>query len=362
MKLTVERDRMIAALAPAWRLAKVKHTIPILSHVLLSATDSELTIIGNDCYACVEAMCPAEVEVAGRITVPGDNLQKLLQRSPEGCQIVLELVDGELAVRFGRSRYKLPTLPAEDFPAMMVADNATKMDLTAEQIDAMFKRCKPFTAPNDIARPWLGGIHLRTAKGGLVAEASDGGFLMQRVVKIKLQGFAGAIIPCSAVDSILELAKDGCVLRISKTLMAIDVEGISFTSKMIDGTFPDLERVVPKGGKGCLRCDREDLIAAVERLMTLDDDKRALVFRWEKDAGLFTVSLRGSGEGAEEVEAEVDQLDAGEFGVSPRLLRIMLQETPGEMVELHYIDPGTPLRIAHKLTPDLVAVVMPRKV
>lgn len=364
MKLTVERDNLIEALAPAYRIAKPKQSIPILNHVLLRADGMRLRIAGNDLGACAEAGCAAGILEPGSCAVVGESLQKLAQKMPKGSLVTIELSDTELAVRFGRSRYKLPTLPPGDFPLMLSVENAIEFQLTADQVETLFGRTRPFAEDADSARFYLAGVHLREGKGGaLIGEASNGTQLMQRALKVKgTKGLKPAIVPNSAVDAILDLAGEGGTFRCAQALIQVEAKGATFTSKLVDGTFPDLQRAIPDIAAGHISCDREELIAAIERLMAINTGDSAIAFRWEADAEQFTLSLRGDGEGTEAIGAEIKGLAAGEFGAAPSLFRSMLQQTPGELIEIYYIGPGDAVRIGQKLAPDLVGVVMPRRI
>lgn len=363
MKITVEREELTKALAPAYRIAKGKQTVPILNNVLLSAADARLRIAGNDTMACAAASCSAEIETPGAVTVAGEALRDLCNKMPEGCQVTAELLDGELIIKFGRSRYKLPTLPADEFPDMMVAKDAIEFLLTKDQVDAIFARTKPFASHNDASRPYLEGVHLRQGKGTLIGEASDGTRLMQRAVKMKVKGLPSVIVGTSSVDSILDLAKEGGTFRCSQNYITVESDGMTFTSRLVEGTFPDLQRVIPDvSSHGSFSCDREDLIAALARLMALDEES-GVRFSWEKGAEQVLLSLAsGSGDGTEPIAAEIKKLDAGSFGVAPRLIKQLLDETPGEIVDVYFIDAGSPIRIGQKLVPDLVGIVMPRRV
>jgi DNA polymerase-3 subunit beta len=377
MKITVERDALHEALAPGFRVARGKTTIPILNNVLLTAAADRLTVAGNDTSVCAEASCAAEIATPGTTTVDGEALQKLTSKMPDGCQVSMELdEDCSLIVRFGRSRYKLTTLPAADFPAMMMVGEATEFELTKDQVEALFARTVPFVG-SDPGRYFLSGVHLRVKGGHLIGEAADGSHLMQRAAKVKITGKglngAGVIVPATSVAAILEVAKEGGTFRCADNLISVAANGAAFTSKLIEATYPDLQRAIPDDMNGHFTCDREELLAAIERLMVIGDDRSALRFSWGGEAsfswgsdmpaaGHITVSLNSDSEGAEAVAAEIVKLDAGEVGLAPGFVRRLLQEIPGEMVRVYFIDAGSAVRLSQPLLPDLVGVVMPRKI
>jgi DNA polymerase-3 subunit beta len=379
MKITVERDALQSAIAPGYRVARGKTTIPILNNVLLTAAADRLTVAGNDTSVCGEASCAAEIAVPGATTVDGEALHKLTSKMPEGCQVAMELdEEGSLIVRFGRSRYKLTTLPAGDFPAMMMVGDATEFELTKDQVEALFARTVPFVS-TDPGRYYLGGVHLRAVGGRLIGESSNGTQLMQRATKVKISGKglagAGVIVPATSIPAILDVAKDGGAFRCTENLITVAANGAAFTSKLIEGTFPDVQRAIPDVSEaGHFDCDREELLGAIERLMVIDDEKeRALRFSWGGEpgfswgadvppAGHITVSINGDNEGAEPIEAELVKLKAGEVGLAPGLTRQLLQEIPGELVRVYFIDAGSAVRFSQPLLADLVGVVMPRRI
>lgn len=363
MKLIAERDHLIAALTPAARIARPKSGIPILNHVLLQATGDRLTIMAHDLSACVSSFCVAQVDIEGSCAVPADALARLLGNMAKGSQVALQLNDPEISIRAGRSRYTLPILPASDFPAPLTPDDPVELQLTGEELIELFDATRPFVEKDGKTRPWLTGVHLREDKKHLIGEATDGARAMQRKIKFKVQGIKGFIVPERSVDAILDLGKEnGARLICGAKVLSVNTETMTFATKLVDGTYPDIDRVLPPLAQGWLECDREELLAAVERLLVLDDDKRTLRIKWDKGAEYFTLSLRGAGEGAEEVAGEVFNLDSNEVGVGPLLLRDLLKAMPGEMLRVYSSDPGSAVRLGNPQREGVAAVLMPRRI
>jgi DNA polymerase-3 subunit beta len=375
MKATIERAKLLRCLSHVQSVVERRNTIPILSNVLIEAhTDGTVKIMATDLdLQVVESLDAAAVESPGAITVSAHLLFDIARKLPDGSQVSLETADNRMAVKAGRSRFSLPTLPRDDFPVIVEGDLPTSFELPARVLAELIDRTR-FAISTEETRYYLNGIFLHVSDDDqpvLKAAATDG-HRLARFTLPRPEGAAGmpdVIVPRKAVGELrklLEEALDGNVeidLSPSKIRFALGGEGgVVLTSKLIDGTFPDYSRVIPTGNDKLLKLDPKSFYEGVDRVATIATEKtRAVKMGLEPDKVTLSVTSPDNGTAAEEVPADYGS-EAFEIGFNANYLKDILGQIDGDTVEMHLADPGAPTLIRQDEKSPALYVLMPMRV
>ncbi|MGB3469441.1 MAG: DNA polymerase III subunit beta [Erythrobacter sp.] len=374
MKATIERATLMRCMSHVQSVVERRNTIPILSNVLIDAhEDGSVKVMATDLdLQIVETMTASSVETAGAITVSAHLLNDIIRKLPDGCQVSLVAAENRLEVKAGRAKFKLPTLPRDDFPVIVEGDLPTSFELPAKLLAEMIDRTK-FAISTEETRYYLNGIFLHVTDEDepvLKAAATDG----HRLARFTLarpegaEGMPDVIVPRKAVGEIRKLLEevDGNVLidlSASKIRFTLSGEGgVVLTSKLIDGTFPDYSRVIPTGNDKLLKLDPKLFFAGVDRVATIATEKtRAVKMALEKDKVVLSVTSPDNGNAAEEVEAEYNS-EGFEIGFNANYLKDILSQIDSDTVELHLADPGAPTLIRKDDASPALYVLMPMRV
>ncbi|MCA0911201.1 DNA polymerase III subunit beta [Qipengyuania gaetbuli] len=374
MKATIERATLLRCLSHVQSVVERRNTIPILSNVLIEAEGNGLKVMATDLdLQVVEHMDAASVESSGAITVSAHLLFDIARKLPEGSQVSLETAENRMAIKAGRSRFSLPTLPRDDFPVIVEGDLPTSFELPAKTLAEMIDRTR-FAISTEETRYYLNGIFLHVSDEDqpvLKAAATDG----HRLARFTLPRPAGAegmpdvIVPRKAVAELrklLEEKMDGNVqidLSASKIRFTLGGEGgVVLTSKLIDGTFPDYSRVIPTGNDKLLKLDPRTFHEGVDRVATIATEKtRAVKMGLEKDKVVLTVTSPDNGTATEELPAEYGA-DGFEIGFNASYLKDILGQIDSDSVEIHLADAGAPTLIRKDDNSPALYVLMPMRV
>ncbi len=375
MKATIERATLLRCLSHVQSVVERRNTIPILSNVLIDAADSgTLRVMATDLdLQVVENMAAASVETPGAITVSAHLLFDIARKLPDGSQVSLETADNRMDVKAGRARFKLPTLPRDDFPVIVEGDLPTSFELPAKVLAELIDRTR-FAISTEETRYYLNGIFFHVAdedRPVLKAAATDG-HRLARFTLDRPEGAAGmpdVIVPRKAVAELrklLEEALEGSVqvdLSPSKIRFTLGGEGgVVLTSKLIDGTFPDYSRVIPTGNDKLLKVDPKSLFAGVDRVATIATEKtRAVKMGLEADRVTLTVTSPDNGNATEEVSSQYSS-EPLEIGFNAGYLKDILQQIDSDTVELHFADAGAPTLIRKNESSPALYVLMPMRV
>src|SRR6201995_3746136 len=315
MKVTVERAALLRSLGHVHRVVERRNTIPILANVLIKAEKSKLSFKATDLDVEVTEAIAAEVGPGGSTTVPAHMFYEIVRKLPEGAQIVLEASGDRavLAIRAGRSRFTLQTLPESDFPDLAAGDMTHSFKLPAGDFKGLIDKTQ-FAISTEETRYYLNGIYLHTAGASktptLRAVATDGHRLAQ--VELPLPegaaGMPGIIVPRKAVIEVRKLIDEtegDISISLSDSKIRFGFDNVTLTSKLIDGTFPDYERVIPTGNDKVLEAERKPLFDAVDRVSAISSEKsRSIKMNCEKGLVTLSASSPEAGSAVEEVEAK----------------------------------------------------------
>jgi len=359
MKFTVERDVLHDGLSAVASRTKGATSIPILSHVLVTASGDGVSLMSHDTASCCIAKVPAEVASPGECAIPADRLSKLVAGLPKGGTIVAEATDQQVTIRCGRASYRFPVLPAADFPGALVPKDPTRIELTNEDIRRAFK-VTSLAVIEYHTRPYLSGVCLHEKGGLLHAVGTDGHRLIRVGTNAKVKKFERVIVPRAALAEIVNVAgKAGATIEISSNLFAVESGGRRFVSRLIDGTYPEYERLIPQQSQQPFAVDASALDAALSRLMAASDTRPCVRLSWADDGNMLA-SLRSElGEGSEEVECEHGGKPAGEIGMQLQYVRDLIEAANGKTIELHIAGPGEVCRFDNPNDKSFVAICLP---
>ena len=377
MKLTIERAALLKALAHAQSVVERRNTIPILSNVLLEAAPGGLALTATDMDLAIAEQTPADVAMPGATTVSVHTLYDIVRKLPDGAQIEMATGEaeggdsGSLSLRGGRSRFRLPTLPRDDFP--MLGDNAELphgFTVPAAEMKALIDRTR-FAISTEETRYYLNGIYLHatngTGDGTLRAVATDGHRLARAETALPAgaAGMPGVIVPRKTVGELYKLVQDATdpvAVNLSDTKIRFALDSVVLTSKLIDGTFPDYERVIPAGNDKMMEVDCKEFAAAVDRCATIAAEKsRAVKLSLKKNS--LTVSASSPENGTASEELEVDYKGgAMEIGFNARYLMDICQQVAEGRARFALADAASPTIIRDAEDDAALYVLMPMRV
>lgn len=390
MQVLIERDKLLEVLAKLASIIDTKAGIPILKNVLIEANGSAIILRTTDGDMQLSMPCPSEVAVPGQITVEGKLLHEMVRLCPKAGQIGLSL-GGEgkrgkkaaaaadrLHLECGRFKATLMTLPAEDFPLMQMAPDVAEFRLECRQLASLIEKTR-FAISTDETRYYLGGIYLHCLGETLAAAATDGHRLARKTVplpagaddmpeagssesaaagvRVASDGFAtsrGVIIPKYAAFVATKILPDSeveCELAISDRMLRLTVGSVELVSRLIDGTYPDYQRVLPGSGVARMVAPREALAKAVSRVgAVLDGRDHGIAMRFYGENLELTAYAHERGHSARELigdcalEGEEAGVNPEALGINPHYLSEALEAMDGaQIVMVLQSHPGAPV-------------------
>ncbi|MGB4057235.1 MAG: DNA polymerase III subunit beta [Alphaproteobacteria bacterium] len=371
MKLSIERAALLRSLSHVQSVVERRNTIPILSNVLLTAKDGVLSMATTDMDLEINESVAAKVAKPGSTTAPALTLHDIVRKMPEGSDVELTMnAEGtQMTVKAGRSQFKLSCLPTDDFPAIGTGELPTGFSVPAADLRALVDRTK-FAMSTEETRYYLNGIYLHEAENEgvkvLRAVATDGHRLARFEMPLPegASGMPGVIIPRKAIGELRKLSDEAAdVIRIglSETKIRFAFDHIVLTSKLIDGTFPDYQRVIPQGNNKIVELDPKSFTSAIDRVSTISDGKsRAVKITLQGKQMTISASSAESGSATEELEVNGDT-DI-EIGFNARYLLDITSQIEGEGCRLSLNDAASPTIIQDNSDPSSLYVLMPLRV
>jgi len=374
MKLKADRTTLIKALAHIQSVAEKRNTIPILANVLLSVENGALKMTATDMEIAVVEQVPADGLRDGGTTVPASVLYEIVRKLPDGVAVELDHPsrDAPLALRAGKYATSLNVLPADDFPAMVAGDLPFHFKLPAGVLRGLIDRTR-FAISTEETRYYLNGIYLHVAEGPtgnmLRAVATDGHRLARIETELPAgaEGMPGVIVPRKTVNELRKLLDEGAAdieVSLSDTRIQFACGAVLLTSKLIDGTFPEYERVIPSGNDRVLRVSKRDFAAAVGRVAAISQERSRPV-KLAVSRNLLTLSAVSPDQGMakEELDENSVSYDAPslEIGFQARYLNDITDQIETD-VEFVFSDSAAPTLVRDTGSPSALYVLMPMRV
>lgn len=366
MKVTIERAALLKALGHVQSVVERRNTIPILSNVLFDADGEGLRLVATDLDLQVVETVPALVDEAGATTVLAHTLYEIVRKLPEGSQVEITVTNARMSVHAGRYQSNLATLPRDDFPMLAESQMPTSFSLAAATLRRLVDKTH-FAISNEETRYYLNGIFLHIIDDELRAVATDGHRLacLSTPVPAGAQDMPGVIIPRKCVAELRKLLDeaDGDIqIDLSDSKMRFHFDSVIYTSKMIEGSFPDYARVIPRTNDRILTIDRREMIASVDRVAAIASEKtRAIRLALEADKLTLSVTSPETGTADEELSANYKG-EAFSIGFNARYLLDILRELDGDTIEMHMADAAAPTLIRDPQESTGLYVLMPMRV
>jgi DNA polymerase III subunit beta len=374
MKLKADRATLIKALAHIQSVAEKRNTIPILANVMIEVSHGKLSLTATDMEIAVVEVVPAATSRDGKTTAPAATLYEIVRKLPDGAEVEVDFAGGDahLALRAGRYATSLVTLPTDDFPSMTAGQLPHHFHLTALALRGLIDRTR-FAISTEETRYYLNGIYLHAADGDdgrvLRAVATDG-HRLARVEEPLPEGagsMPGVIVPRKTVAELRKLldeASGDVECALSDTRVQFTVGNVMLTSKLIDGTFPEYERVIPRDNEKILRVGKKDFAEAVGRVAAISSERsRPVKMSLARDLLVLSASSPEQGTASEELDGDRVKYDAGplEIGFQARYLNDITDQIGGE-VEFLFSDGSAPTVVRDAADPSALYVLMPMRV
>ncbi len=373
MKITIDRAALLKPLAHVQSVVERRNTIPILANVLIRAADGSIALTATDMDMDVVEKVACTVDQAGAATVPAHTLYEIVRKLPDGAEVELAVAgDGaRMAIRASRSNFSLPTLPVEEFPALSGDELSTNFLLSAADAKTLIDRTR-FAISTEETRYYLNGIFLHETQANgvsvLRAVATDG----HRLARVQMPlpegagGMPSVIVPRKAVTEIRKLIDetDGDVeVGLSENKLRFAFADTVLTTKLIDGTFPDYERVIPDGNDKVMRVECGVFKKAVDRVATISTEKSRSV-KLALGNGALTLSANSpdNAQATEEVDVEYASTSM-EIGFNSRyVLDIADQIDDSGKAVFRMADAASPTIITDEADDGALYVLMPMRV
>lgn len=374
MKLKADRATLLKALAHVQSVVERRNTIPILANVMVAVHDGRLTLTATDMEIAVVEEVSAATAQNGACTAPAATLYEIVRKLPEGAEVELDHPGGDtqLALRSGRYVTRLVVLPTEDFPSMTAGTMPHQFSLSAQRLRSMIDRTR-FAISTEETRYYLNGIYLHVTETEgtrvLRAVATDG-HRLARVEEPLPDGAAalpGAIIPRKTINELRKLLDEvagNVEVALSDTRVQFHVDTVLLTSKLIDGTFPEYERVIPRNNDKVLLVGKKDFADAVGRVAAISSERsRPVKLSLARDLLVLSAASPEQGDATEELDADHVKYQAGplEIGFQARYLNDITDQI-GEEVEFRFADGSAPTVVRDAADPSALYVLMPMRV
>ena len=340
MKFTISREVLLQPLSQVVGVVERRQTLPVLANFMLSARDGRLTVTGTDMEVELISSVAADVVQEGEITVPARKLVDIVKALPDGANIKVSVSDEKATLTAGRSRFTLATLPASEFPATDQVETLENIAVAEVSLKKMMDKTS-FAMANQDVRYYLNGLLFDFAGQQLRAIATDGHRLAicDLESSIDITSDRQLIVPRKGVMELSRMLsgdEDEVTLAIGRNHVRLVKGDTTFTSKLIDGRFPDYKAVVPVGADKQMLVDKATFIHALQRAAILSNEKYKGVKLEATGSTIKIVAHNPQHEEAvEEIEAELnfDRLAVG-FNVTYLLDALMAIDTDQVSLEL----------------------------
>jgi DNA polymerase-3 subunit beta len=372
MRVTIERAALLRSLNHVQSVVERRNTIPILANVLMQAGPGGLRLTATDLDIEVVEEVAAEVAREGATTAPAHLVYDIVRKLPEGAQLVIEhgAQEGRMAILAGKSRFALQALPPQDFPDLAAGDLSHRFFMSAGELKMLIDKTRVAISTEE-TRYYLNGIYLHEAEVGqepkIRAVATDG----HRLAQVQFprppgaEGMPGVIVPRKTVLEIAKLIEsaDGDVeIALSTAKIRFATDGVVVTSKLIDGTFPDYERVIPRNNEKVLEVDTRLFTQAVDRVSTVSSEKgRAVKLNITAERVSLTVNNPDSGSAEEELAVSYGA-EPIDIGFNSRYLLDIVGQFKGDTTSFHLADAGSPTILRDPNDATALYVLMPMRV
>ena len=372
MKFTIERAKLLKTLSHVQSIVEKRNTIPVLSNVRIEAMGDGISFKATDMDTEITEIVDAQIAETGATTAPAHMLYDIVRKLSDGSQVEITFPDekGQLTIASGRSKFALSTIGVEDFPVISGDKLPTSFAMGRDELKDVIDRTQ-FAVSTEETRYYLNGLYVHAKKEGassvLRVVATDGHRLacVESPLPQGAEDMKGVIIPRKTVTEIRKLLDDSSVeninIEISENKVRFTMEDVTLTSKLIDGTYPDYERVIPTDNDKNLELNVKDLASAVDRVSVVAERTRAIKMLTHENKVTITTSSPDLGSASEDLEAKYEN-ESLEIGYNFRYLLDILNEVKGDTVRISFTDGSSPSVIHDTSDASAIYVLMPMRV
>jgi DNA polymerase-3 subunit beta len=314
MKITCERSLLANALGVAGRAVSSRNTLPILSHVMLETEDDRVKITATDLDTAIRCAIPASVAENGSVAIPAASLNDYVSKLPE-APVTLEMSDGKVIVRSGASRFTILCAPAEDFPVVPEVTQGTEVTVSAATLKEML-RMTAFAASREESRSLLMGVLFEARNSTLTLVATDTHRLAwkQAPLAAEVEAPVTAIVPAKPLVELERVLKNTAdemvIIRFGASQVQFQSPDAVLVSRVLDGQFPNYEKVIPKAAERKIVFEREELLNAVRRIdIVARANSQKMLLKTNSDRVILTAESPEAGQAYEEVPVTMDGSD-----------------------------------------------------
>ena len=372
MKFTIERAVLLKTLSHVQSIVEKRNTIPVLSNVKIEAMEDGISFKATDMDTEITEVVDAKTSESGATTAPAHMLYDIVRKLSDGSDVEITFPDekGQLTIASGKSKFALSTIGVEDFPVISGDKLPTNFVMAKEELKDVIDRTQ-FAVSTEETRYYLNGIYVHAKNEGetkvLRVVATDGHRLacVESPLPQGAENMNGVIIPRKTVGEVRKLLDDtkaeNIDVSLSENKIRFTMEDITLTSKLIDGTYPDYERVIPTDNDKVLELGVKPLAEAVDRVSVVAERTRAIKVITNPNHITITTSSPDLGSAQEEVEAKYDS-ESLEIGYNFRYLLDILNEIKGDTVRISFADGSSPSVIHDTSDSSAIYVLMPMRV
>lgn len=372
VKFGIERAVLLKALSHIQSVVERRGTIPILSNVRLDTADGSLQLTSTDMDITLMETVAADVAEPGATTVPAHMLYEIVRKLPDGASVEFskKLDDAKVTLKAGKSRFTLSSLPIQDFPVISEDDLEYQFTITADECRALLDKTR-FAISTEETRYYLNGVYFHATEDNgaqvLRAVSTDGHRLARVQVALPdgANGMPGVIVPRKTIQELVKLTEeaDGEVqISLSQTKIKFVCGSAVLVSKLIDGTFPDYDRVIPTGNDKIMEVEGKTFAQAIDRVSVISSEKsRGIKLQLEDSAISLSATSAEQGSADETLEVKYSA-DTVEIGFNSRYLLDVLGQIESDSVQFIFADSQSPALIRDPADLGALYVVMPMRV
>jgi DNA polymerase-3 subunit beta len=368
MKITCERSYLAMALGVAGRAVSSRNTLPILSNVLLETEDDRLKLTATDLDTAIRCVIPSQIAQNGAVAVPAGVLTDVVSKLPD-APVSLEMQDGKVTVRSGKSDYTILSLPAEDFPVVPEVSEGTDLTLPQATLKEML-RLTTFAASKEETRSILMGVLFEARGNTLTLVATDTHRLAWKQAQLgdEVANPVTAIVPAKPLAELERVLKDTAEetvhIRFGPSQVQFETSDVTLVSRVLDGQFPNYEKVIPRSAERKITFDRNEFLSAVRRVYIVaraQPSAEKMILTTKGDLLQMTAESPEIGRAYEEVPIAMDGSDIT-IAFNARYLMEVMGILDSEQATLELSGALNPGILRAGGNSDFLYVVMPMQV
>ena len=375
MEIKANSSDLLKALNHIHGIVEVRHTLPILSNIVLSAENNELSLSSTNLDIFCSDKIDAEIVNSGEISVPAITFFEIVKRLPSGSDVILSMADEdtELVLKCGRSKFNLSTLKTEDFPILSDKDLSTNFVISADELSRMIDKTK-FAISNEETRYYLNGIFFHKAESNSIkflrAVATDGHRLAQYDIPLPqgAEEITGIIIPKKTVfelRKVLDDADGDVSVSLNENKIKFSFNNLKIISKVIDGTFPDYTKVIPQNNDKKFKTNNSELKNAIDRVsaVAINEETKSKAIKLTIENNKLNLSVESQSKGSAKEEIDISYSNEKvDIGFNSRYLLDICNEVDGDEIDVNLLDSISPAIILDKTDENLFFVLMPMRI